>query len=70
MDESWECIYTTNLQYQAEILKDLLLEEEIPAVVINKKDSSYLAFGDIEVFVHREDILKSKLIVSKFTENE
>jgi len=70
MDETWECIYTCSLQYQAEILKDLLLAEEIPAVVVNKQDSSYLSFGEIEVFVHREDILKAKMIVAKFAENE
>lgn len=70
MDETWECIYTCSLLYQAEILKDLLLAEEIPAVVVNKQDSSYLTFGEIELFVHREDILKGKMIVAKFAESE
>jgi hypothetical protein len=70
MDESWESIFSSSQPYQAEILKDLLLGEDIPAVVINKQDSSYLAFGEIEVFVHREDILKAKLILSKFLANE
>ncbi len=70
MDETWEPIFSSSKPYQSEIVKDLLLDEEIPAVVINKQDSSYLAFGEIEVYVHREDILKAKLIVTKFMANE
>ncbi len=70
MDESWEAIYSSNHPYRSEILKDLLLEAEIPAVVINKQDSSYLSFGEIEVHVHREDILRAKMILCKFLADE
>ena len=69
-DEHWETIYSSPLLYQVEILRALLEEEEIPAVIINKKDSSYQSFGEIELYVHRNDILKAMQIVTKFKECE
>ena len=52
------------------MLKDLLENENIPAVIVNKKDSSYLAFGEIELNVRREDILNAKVIVDQFLSDE
>ena len=69
-EEHWEMIYSSTLLYRVEMLKDLLQNEEIPAVIINKKDSSYLAFGEIELHVQQPDVLKAKIIVSKFLADE
>jgi hypothetical protein len=69
MDENWEVIFRCTAPYKAEILKALLEENDIPAVVINKKDSLYL-FGEIEVYVKREDILQAKQIVNRFEADE
>jgi hypothetical protein len=69
-DEKWEVIYRSTEQYRAEMLKDLLGNDEIPAVIINKKDSSYLAFGEIEVLVRQPDVLNAKIIVNKFSADE
>jgi hypothetical protein len=66
----WEKIFSTNTEYQAEILKALLEEENIECVIINKKDSSYLTFGEIELYVKPDDILKAKRIATKLNENE
>jgi hypothetical protein len=66
----WEKIFSTNAEYQAEILKALLEEENIECVIINKQDSSYLTFGEIEVYVKSDDILKAKQIATKLNENE
>ena len=68
--EHWEKVFSTNAGYQAEILKALLEEENIVSVVVNKQDSSYLAFGEFEVYVTSEDILKAKLLASKLAKNE
>ncbi|MDR2847670.1 MAG: DUF2007 domain-containing protein [Bacteroidales bacterium] len=53
--DNWICVYTTNQRYRAEIVKNLLGEENIEAVILDKKDSSYTVFGEIEVFVPPED---------------
>ena len=44
-------MYKTNKMFDAELCKTKLEHHEIPAVIINKQDSSYLAFGYIEVHV-------------------
>lgn len=58
-------VYTTNRLYQAEILKNILAENGIHSFIINKQDSNYL-FGDIEIYVNQDDVIKAKLLVEKF----
>jgi Putative prokaryotic signal transducing protein len=69
MDEHWELIYQCSAAYKAEILKAVLEENEIPCVVVNKKDSSYL-FGEIELYVKQDDVLNAKQIINRFEANE
>jgi hypothetical protein len=69
-EEHWEMIYSSTLLYRVEMLKDILGNEGIPAVIINKKDSSYLAFGEIELHVLQENVLDAKIIVNRFLEDE
>ena len=68
--DNWEVIYRSPMLYRAEMLKDILENEGIQAVVVNKKDSSYIAFGDIEVYIRQSDALNAKLIVDKFDADE
>ncbi|MCB8963693.1 MAG: DUF2007 domain-containing protein [Bacteroidales bacterium] len=59
MNENWTLVFTTAQTWQAEIAKQILDENGITAVVINKKDSSYL-FGEAEVYVDICDAEKAK----------
>ncbi len=47
----WFKIYSTPNLPQATIVKGMLEENNIPVMMVNKQDSSYLNFGDIEVYV-------------------
>jgi hypothetical protein len=51
----WKCVYTTTQRYKAEIVKGMLANENIEAVIMDRKDSSYTVFGDIQVYVQPED---------------
>ena len=66
MNENWESIYTTPLPHRAELLKALLLEHDIPAVVINRQSSSYpaIGLGKIEVHVPSDQAILAKVIVA------
>lgn len=55
MENNWTKVYTTENAFTAEIIKQGLIENGIPAVVLNKQDSSYKAFGKITVMVHKDD---------------
>jgi len=63
MEKNWICIYSTSTLYIAEMAKDLLHEEEIDAVIINKKDSNY-QFGVLEIYVERNNAVKAKHVLA------
>ncbi len=47
----WYKIFSTPNLPQATIVKGMLEENNVPVMMVNKQDSSYLNFGDIEVYV-------------------
>lgn len=55
MEKNWVKIYKSTNFYQSEIVKQMLLQHKIAAVLLNKQDSSYRSFGNIEVYVHQGD---------------
>ena len=65
MEKDWVIVYTTNKLYQAELFREVLADHEIGSFVINKMDSSY-RFGNIEVYVKIDNILKAKMLVKEF----
>ena len=63
MEDNWVVIYSSDKTWQAEIAKQVLLDNGIDAVVVNKKDSSYLTFGEAEVYVAEENSEKSRILI-------
>jgi hypothetical protein len=59
--KNWSLIYTTTNASEASILQGMLQQNNIEAMVMNKQDSSYLNFGEIEIYVpfHLKDIAKN-----------
>ncbi|HTD41938.1 MAG TPA: DUF2007 domain-containing protein [Mucilaginibacter sp.] len=55
MEKNWVRIFTSFNYYQAEIVKQMLIENQIESVLLNKQDSSHRTFGDIEVYIHQQD---------------
>lgn len=49
--KNWFLIYSTKQLPQASIIKGMLEENQVPVMLVNKQDSSYLNFGEIEVYV-------------------
>jgi hypothetical protein len=59
--KNWAKIYATRNFSEASIIKGMLEENSVPVFVVNKQDSSYVNFGDIELYVpsHLKDIAKN-----------
>ena len=55
MEANWVKIFTSFNFYRSEIVKQVLVEHQIDAVLLNRQDSSHRAFGNIEVYVHKQD---------------
>jgi hypothetical protein len=47
----WHKIFVTRSLAEASIIQGMLEENQIPVLSLNKQDSSYLNFGDIEIYV-------------------
>lgn len=65
MEKGWIKIYTTTAPNKAEIIKGMLEENGIHSVIINKQDSSYLIFGEAELYVNREDSVKAINLINQ-----
>lgn len=47
----WTKIFATKSIAEASIIEGMLLENQIPVQLLNKQDSSYIIFGEAEIFV-------------------
>ncbi len=65
---NWITLETTIKPYQLELMKGLLLDNEIQSVIINKIDSSYLQFGEAELKVKASDLETAKEILKDVQE--
>ena len=59
----WRKIYTTTQPQKAEIVKGSLENEGVHTIILNKKDSSYHAFGEIELYVAPEQAEEAEQII-------
>jgi transcription antitermination factor NusA-like protein len=55
MEKNWIRIFTSSNYYKSEMIKQALAGNDIDSVLLNKQDSSYPSFGNIEVYVHQEN---------------
>jgi hypothetical protein len=56
MEKDWFMVFQTEQLYLAEIAKQILYDSDIEVIVINKKDSTYLSFGELELYVHKNNL--------------
>ena len=60
MNNDWFKIFSSTELIQVEIIKNFLLSKNIPAVIMNNQDSSYLMFGTIDLYINLKN--KNKAI--------
>jgi hypothetical protein len=63
MDGNWVKIYSSASLQKIEIVKAVLEDNQIEVVAMNKRDSSYPVFGDIELLVPRDKALQAIQII-------
>ena len=49
IDHDWVVVYTSDQQYDVQMMKDALESAEIEATILSQKDSSFPATGDLAV---------------------
>jgi len=68
MEKNWTKVFTSKDNFLVDLLISILKEEGIHAVALNTKDSSYLTFGIIELFVKEKDAVNSRKIIKIYNE--
>lgn len=64
MDKNWTQIFTTTDFFKAEMLRQILEENEIEVVLMNKKDSSY-QFGEVQLMVPETEFAKASKLITQ-----
>ena len=63
MEKDWVLLYSSTIMHDVHLKRIYLAENGIESVIINKKDSIYPSFGDLELYVNRDHVLKAKLLI-------
>jgi len=58
-------ILSTDNPNKAAIIKQMLEENNIKVVLLNKQDSSYLMFGLVELYVQEKQVEKSENLLKE-----
>lgn len=53
MEQGWVKIYTSHDFYKAELVRQVLIDHEMEAILINKKGFPY-SYGDVEIYIHQD----------------
>lgn len=61
----WVRIYGSTKLHHVELLKHLLNEKGIPAVILNRQDSFYITIGEIDLMVPRNYVIPAKKIITE-----
>ncbi len=59
----WTVVYADGFPPAVELRRAVLEEHGIPAVILNKRDSSYL-FGFVELLVQEEDAVRAESLIA------
>jgi hypothetical protein len=51
MNDNWQLLLRTDNYTEAAILRGMLEGNDIPVLVVNKQDSSYVFLGEQEIYV-------------------
>ncbi len=63
MEKDWVLLYSSTILHDVHLKRIFLEENGIETVIINKQDSVYMTFGEIELYVNRNYILKAKKLI-------
>ena len=65
MEKEWVMIFVALDELQIEFARQELERWEIDSVIVNKQDRVY-KFGQLELYVHRDNAIRAKQILKDF----
>lgn len=73
IDHDWVVVYTSDQEYEVQMIKDVLESAEIETNVLSQKDSNFPAPGDlavIKLLVKKEDEASALSFISELNNTE
>ncbi|MXV49797.1 hypothetical protein GS399_02360 [Pedobacter sp. HMF7647] len=64
MENDWIKIYTSHDFYKSELIRQLLADHEMEAVLMNKQGFPY-RHGEVEVYIHQENFHQAIELIIK-----
>lgn len=64
MEAGWIKIYTSRDFFKSELVRQVLIDHEIDAIIINKQGFPY-QIGEIEVYIHEDKFQEALEIIIK-----
>ncbi len=62
-DPDFVMVYSTTLPHKINIVKAVLEDNQITSYEVNKKDSSYIFIGDIDLYVSEKDEVLARFLI-------
>jgi transcriptional regulatory protein LevR len=66
MDQNWKVVFTVTELHLSEMAKQMLNDNNIEAIIMNKVDSAYPSIGHVEVLVKEDDQEKAEQLLKEF----
>lgn len=66
MEDNWTTVYTTAEKYLAEMARQMLRDNGIDTVIMDKQDTAYPSIGYIELMVKKEDLAAAEKLIKEF----
>ncbi|MGN6511777.1 MAG: putative signal transducing protein [Chitinophaga sp.] len=72
MEKDWVKVFASNVAFESELVKGMLIENEIEAVIVNRQDSSFVTMlpGMEEVYVHASNEAAAKELIAASREGK
>ena len=65
MEKGWQRVYFTDKSHLAQIAKSILEDNHIESVLVDKRDSSYVTIGEVELYVKEDDMTLAKFLLAE-----
>lgn len=59
----WQKVFSSENDFRAELVRLTLENSGVSAMIVNKKMTAYNNFGELEVYVNRQDVLPALKII-------
>ncbi len=68
MEKDFVLLCSISNQFEAELIKGMLIDNDIPCIIFNKQGSPYHIFGNLELYVHSSQVEEAQVLLNQHNE--